>query len=242
MPRFNGTRITIILLLVFIVVFGWWCFQQRTTETQDVRDARMDTLRMARQYDSLAGVIYDLEREIHSRSLHEVLPEVKRPKGTSRRPLAAAVPVIPYVAPPKTSDLAPLMAAAGPAVRQRTEVVFVEDEVREKGLEEWLRTAGFRSRQVRGERPRANPQGQLPPNIWRTTSLTFGDSVPLPVVKLVALEMLRHNLGVKRIRRAEGQDDASVIRLDPVSHMETTTPLTVEQIKSLSLPRPAPRR
>ncbi|HEX2095022.1 MAG TPA: hypothetical protein VHG28_21665 [Longimicrobiaceae bacterium] len=228
MPKLSGKDLTILVLTIALAGLAWWvAYSRKPGDPGPITQAHQDSLKLARRYDSLGYVTFDLKREIHSRSLHELLQHQERPAPVPGAPPGMIIePVVPSVPPPTAAEVERLARAVDRATRGRTVVLVVQKDLGTSGVEEWLRTSGF---QV---------QKSLDPTDRPTSALTLGDSVPLPVAKLIALEMLRRGVPLKRIRLAESSRDPMQIRLHGAAHLESTTALTVAQITALSRPAP----
>lgn len=180
----------------------------------------------ARGYDSLVSVVFDLTTELNVRSTGEVHPHYLPPPPPPDQDAAAPEPIIPPVAPPTQAQMLMARRAVDAAMAARVTVVRTQDDA--ASLVEWLGSRGFRTA--------ISPEGS---SQQATNTLLFGDSVPLPVVRLVALEMLTRGLPVARMRTFADSTESFVVRLTNVNHAESLTPLTPSLI--LAFRRPSPR-
>lgn len=195
--------------------------------TPEQAKARMDTLRMARSFDSLGYVIFDLSNELHSRTTGAVLKEPFGPRPGPEKGVGLPVPVKPEIPAPTPQQLAMAANAAGPSPGRNISVTFHGRDVQERAAD-WFRANGFMLRDLTDTNTDT-----------ATNALSYGDSVPWTVVQLTALELAQRRIQLRRIRRSSRPGEGSVIRLESLTHLQDVTPLSADQLLRLR-PAPAP--
>ncbi|HLM66795.1 MAG TPA: hypothetical protein VK358_04665 [Longimicrobium sp.] len=212
-------------VLAAMVVFLLVTRPRQGAKPLKMTQAGADSMRMARSFDSLGYVIFDLSNELHSRTAEVVLQEALPPRATPEGRVVQPVPVIPPIPRPTPTQLATAARATPRNAGRGVIFVFQNEDVRSSGVEEWFRTQGAQLR------PR------LPLGDRKTNTLVYGDSVPWEFVRLTALQLASEGVALKRVRRARTSAEPRVIRLENLTHLDDATPLSAEQVLRLS---PAP--
>jgi hypothetical protein len=186
-----------------------------------------DSIRLARRYAALSTNIADLKLEMWSRTTGAVLREFRWTPPTGPGSFGAQPVTRDYPLPARRSVSAALdRSPRASARRRRTRVAFAT--VR-PSFEHWARSGGFRIDR--------NAAASDTPN-----TIVFGDSVALDDVKAVAMQLYNTGTPTRSIRFfAAGEGDPRTIRIRYNQFYDGVPPLSLEQIRSLRLPRPEER-
>jgi hypothetical protein len=171
-------------------------------------------------------MIFELENELYSRTTHQILrtPNTGPPPGDRQSYVGREVPPE-YLDEQRRAAAAllpDLMLGARPTTVRR----IVLSSVRAEASAASFRRQGFN---VVHE-----PVGNRIPN-----AITFGDSVPLEQVRLVALQMTADGVFVKRLRRFRKDEQVRDIMIHYDDHVPTWAPLPAAEIARMVLAPPA---
>lgn len=184
----------------------------------------MDSMKLARRYTELGMAIFDLKRELWSRSTDTIIRDAPLP---SVMPQGAPPGILPEpepheIEPPSAADVTLDTTSSARGLRSKISVSYASDTQVDPGLNRWLARAGFKV---------SSPlSGQDSANV-----IVFGDSVPLPDVKALALQMMHLGLRPRSIRLFESGNEFA-IQLKNLKHLDTAPPLSVENVRALRLP------
>jgi hypothetical protein len=190
--------------------------------------ASADSLQLGRAYGPLVNEAFDLQQELEVRNtgvIPRVSPPIAPPPGAP--PGLRPIPVFTFTTSESERERIRMLLARTPASPQRRgiRVVLAQANTAEAQAAGTLRRLGYTV-------VNAPKEGLGPVN-----AITFGDSVPLADVRLVADGLIEAGLMITRIRRD------SVSSADPqnvtVSHVRWAVrwpPLTSAQIDRIRLP------
>lgn len=215
-----------LILLLALAISQILVLRRENGRAAQLVQVQQDSMRLARAFGPLARETFDTQLELGSRSRGDVPVEPSTVTASAPSRLGARV------APPFTGigldpgERARAGAAArgigfdarraGTIVRHRT------IDVRAAGVARLLGEWGFGVSEAGGDTTAAN-------------SITFGDSVSLADVRVVAYALMQAGISVHRIRRfEESEGQASVIEIKNVFHASEWPPLTLVEINWLT--------
>lgn len=221
--------LTAVSVIAFLLIGSYALRLASNLRTLETRTAAvMDSLVLARQFDSLMTEIFDLEQEVYARQSGVIPPEiqlVKLPVILNGSPLGQMRPV-PWFSSdePNASQrrqaqehLRQVTRASSEHGRIRT--VYEQPDLVRSGAVDGLMRFGFSA--VATTAAKSGP----------TNSLVFGPNVSLEHVRLVAYQLIASGHEVKRIRHTDDPNRENTIELMHSRQVYDWPGLTLAQLQ-----------